>query len=514
MYDEVKRVDLNWADKMNANEDYMYAFERLSWIDSYLQECDEILGEVGLGIDFTSRSEEIEVLSEERDVLWNYIAQLQSYNEANIDNPLYKSFVNGATQTMSTIRLENYTVDNNLGLTVEYFVNGSGTGPVTIEKGKLTFEDFIGTLDGKADGNFLYTQFANGSIEDFAIIFEQQYQSMLESGMLGDDKEMTQEEFLTQFYHQGEFNHKVDKPFASFVSSVLDITIIKPFIESCTGEEWFTGNQLTDMERGLKAVFAMVDLFTLGMGSVGTEITELGAKDALVFLGKTVTIDLASNAAVYGIGELGQALDWPAPITIMLSLATGITVSCIGNKLLFKNAEGVVIRETELSDAQVNKIGEMLENSTDSVEDIIKGIENGDIPLSNNIQKGNYGEMKMDAYFESQGYERISLGRVTDLNTPTHQGIDGVYYNPDGHPPYIIGEAKYGSSRLSTLADGTPQMSDKWIIDRLENAVGEEVANNIKMEMILNPDNIGCSLVHVSVDGSIDITELINGVKQ
>ena len=364
MYDEVKRVDLNWAGKMDANEDYMYAFERLSWIDSYLQECDEILGEVGLGIDFTSRSEEIEVLSEERDVLWNYIAQLQSYNEANIDNPLYKSFVNGATQTMSTIRLENYTVDNNLGLTVEYFVNGSGTGPVTIEKGKLTFEDFIGTLDGKADGNFLYTQFANGSIEDFAIIFEQQYQSMLESGMLGEDKEMTQEEFLTQFYHQGEFNHKVDKPFASFVSSVLDITIIKPVIEACTGEEWFTGNQLTDMERGLKAVFAMVDLFTLGMGSVGTEITELGAKDALVFLGKTVTIDLASNAAVYGIGELGQALDWPAPITIMLSLATGITVSCIGNKLLFKNAEGVVIRETELSDAQVNKIGEMLEGKS------------------------------------------------------------------------------------------------------------------------------------------------------
>ena len=66
----------------------------------------------------------------------------------------------------------------------------------------------------------------------------------------------------------------------------------------------------------------------------------------------------------------------------------------------------------------------------------------------------------MDVYFKSQGYERISLDRVTDLNAPTHQGIDGVYYNLDGHPPYIIGEAKYGSSRLAILADGTPQMSD------------------------------------------------------
>ena len=122
--------------------------------------------------------------------------------------------------------------------------------------------------------------------------------------------------------------------------------------------------------------------------------------------------------------------------------------------------------------------------------------------------------MKMDDFFESQGYERISIDRVTDLNQPTHQGIDGVYYNPDGHPPYIIGEAKYGSSKLSTLADGTPQMSDKWIIDRLEDAVGEEIANDIKMEMILNPDNVGASLVHISTDGNIDITELIDGIKQ
>ena len=128
---------------------------------------------------------------------------------------------------------------------------------------------------------------------------------------------------------------------------------------------------------------------------------------------------------------------------------------------------------------------EALGSGEDSVDDIVKGVENGDILLSNNIQKGNYGEMKMDVYFKSQGYERISLDRVTDLNAPTHQGIDGVYYNLDGHPPYIIGEAKYGSSRLAILADGTPQMSDKWIIDRLENAVGEGVANDIKMEMIL-----------------------------
>ncbi|MGN0329182.1 MAG: hypothetical protein ACI4D4_09405, partial [Lachnospira sp.] len=160
----------------------------------------------------------------------------------------------------------------------------------------------------------------------------------------------------------------------------------------------------------------------------------------------------------------------------------------------------------ELSKSQTGDKLNVSEGGLNSVDDIIKGVENRDVPLSNNIQKGNYGEMKMDAYFESQGYERISLDRVTDLNTPTHQGIDGVYYNPDGHPPYIIGEAKYGSSKLSTLADGTPQMSTEWIeggkgTPRLELSVGKNVADDILLEgydsVLVNIDKNGNIITHM-----------------
>lgn len=34
------------------------------------------------------------------------------------------------------------------------------------------------------------------------------------------------------------------------------------------------------------------------------------------------------------------------------------------------------------------------------------------------------------------------------------------------------------------------------------------------MEMILNPDNVGSILVHVSSNGEIDTTKLIDGIKQ
>ena len=116
--------------------------------------------------------------------------------------------------------------------------------------------------------------------------------------------------------------------------------------------------------------------------------------------------------------------------------------------------------------------------------------------------------MKMDDLFESQGYERISTDRVTDLNQATHQGIDGVYYNPDGHPPYIIGEAKYGSSKLGSTLDGK-QMSDNWIEKRLVDAVGEEMADDIILEMMLNPDNVQKQLVNISADGNV-ITKILD----
>lgn len=109
-------------------------------------------------------------------------------------------------------------------------------------------------------------------------------------------------------------------------------------------------------------------------------------------------------------------------------------------------------------------------------------------------------------FFENQGYQRISIERVTDLNIPTHKGIDGVYYKVDGRPPYIIAEAKYGTSKLGKTLDGK-QMSDSWIngSGRLEDAVGKDVADDILLE------GYERRLVHIEVDGKI-ISKLIDSL--
>ena len=369
MEEEIKKAYMDWSEKGVSYLNCMYVYDIMMDVDEALQTCDTILDEIDLGIDYTSREKDIDRLLEGHGTLHRYIDVLNCYVDDKLDQPLKKDFKKNATETISRIHLEDFEVDNTLGLTENNYITGgmgyAGT-MVEQEKAKLTFADFIGTSDGKADGNGLHMAYTNGSVEDFASIFAAQYEAMKASGALGEDNNLTQQEFLEQFYRQGEFTHDSSNPFLNFVSSVLDITIIKPVIEACTGEDLITGEDLTDMERGLKVVFAVVDLVTLGGAIAATKFSEMGLKEGLKAFGKTALIDFAGNTAACGVGALGETFDWPVPITMMLSLAAGITVSISGNKLLFKNADGVEIGAKTLSDAEVKKIGDVLDETTKS----------------------------------------------------------------------------------------------------------------------------------------------------
>lgn len=368
MEEEIKKAYMDWSEKGVSYLNCMYVYDTMMDVDEALQTCDTILDEIDLGIDYTSRKKDIDRLLEGHGTLHRYIDVLNCYVDDKLDQPLKKDFKKNATETISRIHLEDFEVDNTLGLTENNYITGgmgyAGT-MVEQEKAKLTFADFIGTSDGKADGNGLHISYTNGSVEDFASIFAAQYEAMKASGALGEDNNLTQQEFLEQFYRQGEFTHDSSNPFLNFVSSVLDITIVKPIIEACTGEDLITGEDLTDMERGLKVVFAMVDLVTLGGAIAATKFSEMGLKEGLKAFGKTALIDFAGNTAACGVGALGETFDWPVPITMMLSLAAGITVSISGNKLLFKNADGIEIGSKTLSDAEVKKIGDVLDEGLD-----------------------------------------------------------------------------------------------------------------------------------------------------
>jgi len=134
---------------------------------------------------------------------------------------------------------------------------------------------------------------------------------------------------------------------------------------------------------------------------------------------------------------------------------------------------------------------------------VIDDVKSGKTTLDTTKQKGNFGEMVMDEHYKSLGYERVSVDKVTGLDDTIKKGIDGVYYNPNGKPPYIIGEAKYGTSTLSKTKDGL-QMSGDWIegSKRLETAVGKDLADDILLEGY-KPE-----LVNIKTDGSVTVKPL------
>ncbi|HEE9626023.1 TPA: hypothetical protein R8E75_001850, partial [Campylobacter coli] len=133
--------------------------------------------------------------------------------------------------------------------------------------------------------------------------------------------------------------------------------------------------------------------------------------------------------------------------------------------------------------------------------------------LKNNRQKGNYAEMQMDKYYKAKGYKRISLNKVQGLDDKIHHGIDGIYYNPNKNPKYIIAEAKFGTSKLDRK---TKQMSDEWLTEKSRNRLGivdEKHRKEIKELLKKNSNEVRKDLFHVDKKGNVSIKELDKNAK-
>ena len=532
MEEEIKKAYMDWSEKGVSYLNCMCVYDIMMDVDEALQTCDTILDEIDLGIDYTSREKDIDRLLEGHGTLHRYIDVLNCYVDDKLDQPLKKDFKKNATETISRIHLEDFEVDITLGLTENNYITGgmgyAGT-MVEQEKAKLTFADFIGTSDGKADGNGFHMAYTNGSVEDFASIFAAQYEAMKASGALGEDNNLTQQEFLEQFYRQGEFTHDSSNPFLNFVSSVLDITIIKPIIEACTGEDLITGEDLTDMERGLKVVFAVVDLVTLGGAIAATKFSEMGLKEGLKAFGKTALIDFAGNTAACGVGALGETFDWPVPITMMLSLAAGITVSISGNKLLFKNADGIEIGSKTLSDDDLKIVEQTIEGENYSNLTEVVSAKEAEVYLhfleSGSTEGMTESELKavqkIEELIKSNKIDYDGILKIRNetvksdvevVRKTTEDSVEDVGKNAAEDAGKVV-ETSYGKSTLNSLKN-TENFTDSAIehifegqVNARGKAVGyhykgiEGTSGNVIPETESSTNNFGIYKAKVEVNG-------------
>ena len=120
------------------------------------------------------------------------------------------------------------------------------------------------------------------------------------------------------------------------------MTIVIPVIDAILGKDIITGETLNDFERGMKAAGAVIDLFTLGQAMVLAGGVEAGAG----IIVKTLAVEMVSNAAGYSAGYAANEMGMPLPVTWILSVATGCTVSATVGGYLFTSADGTITKCT------------------------------------------------------------------------------------------------------------------------------------------------------------------------
>ncbi|SHG93300.1 hypothetical protein [Chryseobacterium vrystaatense] len=155
------------------------------------------------------------------------------------------------------------------------------------------------------------------------------------------------------------------------------------------------------------------------------------------------------------------------------------------------------IKETleQLAKKEGDDIAAVVTKSLD--EKVDEAIAAFDPKTATTAQKGNFGEMVTDQDMIGNGYDALH-NRLDDINAATKQGIDGVFKHPGPPPKYVVIDAKYGDAELAKLTDGTRQMSDKWIQDRLDNTISRSEIRNI--------ENYGYDRVVAKVDNAGNIT--------
>ena len=103
----------------------------------------------------------------------------------------------------------------------------------------------------------------------FAALFRKDYERM-------NPADADINTYLKEFLTGGEYYHRGYHPVRDFLSTVADVTIILPLVESIVGYDYITGEDLADWERGIKAAGAIVDLATFGNGAILTNAAKKG----------------------------------------------------------------------------------------------------------------------------------------------------------------------------------------------------------------------------------------------
>ena len=334
--DETKRITTAFQDKA-AGAGSIEALQcDLDNIEKAFTDCNEELAAMEMpDCGYCFQGEAILEMTENLRALFIYVGCAHPHVSEVLDFPLYTDFKSNATESLSHIVLDDIRTDNTFGMEEHVEVNDAGYLRVDSRvKEDLGFSDFFGITDIRPQDGYPVLENVE-TVGEFASLFRADYDRMKPEGMDINT-------FLEGYLTYGEYEHTGYHPVRDFLSGLADVTIIIPVIDAILGKDIITGETLNDFERGMKAAGAAIDLFTLGQAMVLAGGVEAGAG----IIVKTLAVEMVSNAAGYSAGYAANEMGMPLPVTWILSVATGCTVSATVGGYLFTSADGTITKCT------------------------------------------------------------------------------------------------------------------------------------------------------------------------
>ncbi|WP_255387566.1 hypothetical protein [Listeria sp. ILCC792] len=429
--------------------------DQLYSVDRGLKDLNDYLYDENLSGDFYfNYTNQHDTINELHDNQWAFRNSLDTFYEATshlIDTP-FKKDMEQFVERLSQVDISRYDVSvNQFAVQGETWQPGVAISAPSTRSTSMTYKDSI-----------TFTDLMNSP---FTRRMKQvQYELFLEqTGQM--DFQINYDTFINTLYRQADFDYETGlEKVSNIITTGLVIVCVGGVIIATAGAAGF---------------------------AVPTAVSSISATAATV----SGTVLTAKDAyhALSGLDVNGNPLTQAERNEVILSAGTDIAFMIAGfglNKIL-KNAKIVTQSDEFINPDKLKQY------------QVIDDVKNGNTLLDSSKVKGNFGEMVADNYIEDlKDATRIGK-RVTTLNDKLQTGIDGVYECASPPPKYIIAEAKFNTSQLKQTQDGL-QMSESWILgsNRLEKAVGPEIAELIKDELLMHPENVQSILVNIDVNGN------------
>ena len=99
-------------------------------------------------------------------------------------------------------------------------------------------------------------------------------------------------------------------------------------------------------------------------------------------------------------------------------------------------------------------------------------------------------------------YTLESIGRPapSGIDDPIVKGIDGIYENQTPPPSYVINETKWGSSQINQHTLDGPQMSERWIRNRLDKL---SMMEQVKINKAIKTGDVEFVISKVDTSGKV-----------